>query len=320
MEKRIRLGKSDIMISPVVMGMWQAGKEMWAGIDDAQTIKSVRAAVDAGINAFDTAEMYGKGHSERILAAATAGIRDKVVLMTKVFSNHLRYEQVIDACHRSLKNLNTEVIDLYQIHWPAGSFGSRKVPIEETMAAMNDLKTQGKIRAVGVSNFSRTQIEEAARFGRIDSLQPPYSLLWRQVEADGLPYCAANDITVLAYSPMAQGILAGRFGADPVFEPGDHRRGHRLFSPDTYPQVLKAVEELRPIARRHGVSLAQLALAWVMSHPNTCAIAGARNPAQAVENAGAMKVELSASDLAEMEAVSRPVTERLDDNPVQWNF
>ncbi len=320
MQKALRLGTSDIMISPVVMGMWQAGKEMWAGIDDAEIKKSVRAAVDAGISAFDTAEMYGKGHSERILAAATAGIRDRVVLMTKVFSNHLQYDQVIAACHRSLKNLNTDVIDLYQIHWPAGSFGSRQVPIEETMRAMTDLKAQGKIRAVGVSNFSRAQLEEAARYGRIDSLQPPYSLLWRQAERDALPYCAANDITVLAYSPMAQGILAGRFGAAPTFEKGDHRRGHRLFQPDIYPQVLKAVEGLGPIARRRGVSLAQLALAWVLSHPDTCAIAGARSPAQAAENAGAMQVELSTSELAAMEALSRPVTDLLDDNPVQWDF
>lgn len=320
MLKMLRVGTSDIMISPVIMGMWQAGKEMWAGIDDAQTKKSVRAAVDAGINAFDTAEMYGKGHSERILAAASAGIRDKVVLMTKVFSNHLQYDQVVEACHRSLRNLNTDVIDLYQIHWPAGSFGSRKVPIEETMRAMNDLKAQGKIRAIGVSNFSRAQIEEAARYGRIDSLQPPYSLLWRQVEKDALPYCTANGITVLAYSPMAQGILAGRFGTEPTFEKGDHRQGHRLFKADIYPHVLSAVEGLRPIALRHGVSLAQLALAWVMSHRNTCAIAGARSPAQAAANAEAVKVDLSASDLAEMEAISRPVTERLDENPVQWNF
>jgi aryl-alcohol dehydrogenase-like predicted oxidoreductase len=308
------------MISPVVMGLWQAGKEMWTGIDDGEIRKSIRAAVDAGINAFDTAEMYGKGHSERTLAAATAGIRDKVVYMTKVFSNHLAYDQVISACDRSLANLKTDRIDLYQIHWPSGSFGSRKVPVEETMRAMNDLKTQGKIRAIGVSNFSRAQIEEAARFGSIDSLQPPYSLFWRQAESDALPYCAANGITALAYSPMAQGILAGRFGADPRFEKGDHRSSHRLFGPEIYPRVKQAVEQLRPIAQRRGITLAQLALAWVTSRPNTCAVAGARSPAQAVENAGAMKVALTKADLEEMDAISRTVTDRLDDNPVQWNF
>ena len=315
-----QLGTTDIRISPVVMGMWQAGKEMWAGIDDKETGRAVRAAFDAGINAFDTAEMYGKGHSERMLAAATADIRPKVVYMTKVFSNHLQYDQVIAACNRSLKNLKTDYIDLYQVHWPSGSWGGRKVPVEETMRALNDLKSQGKIRAVGVSNFSRAEIEEAARFGRIDSLQPPYSLFWRQVEKDALPYCAENGVTVLAYSSMAQGILAGRFGAEPRFAEGDHRKGHRLFQTDLYPQVLQAVERLKPVAQRNGITLSQLALAWVVSHPGVCAIAGARSAAQAAENAGAMKVSLSASGLAEMDAIGRTVTDRLDDNPVQWKF
>ena len=315
-----QLGTTGIRVSPVVMGMWQAGKEMWAGIDDKETGRAVRAAFDAGINAFDTAEMYGNGHSERMLAAATADIRAQVVYMTKVFSNHLQYDQVVAACNRSLKNLKTDYIDLYQVHWPSGSWGGRKVPVEETMRALNDLKSQGKIRAVGVSNFSRAELEEAARFGRIESLQPPYSLLWRQVEKDALPYCTANGLTVLAYSSMAQGILAGRFGDELRFADGDHRKGHRLFQPDIYDRVLKAVESLKPIAQRNGITLAQLALAWVIARPGICAIAGARNAAQAAENAVAMKTTLSASDLAEMETISRTVTDRLDDNPVQWKF
>ena len=320
MDPRRQIGTTDIRISPIVMGMWQTGKEMWAGIDDQETRRALRAAFDAGINAFDTAEAYGKGHSERMLAAATADIRSKVVYMTKVFSNHLQYDQVIAACNRSLKNLKTDYIDLYQIHWPSGTWGSRSVPIEETLRALNDLKSQGKIRAIGVSNFSRDQLEEAARFGRIDSLQPPYSLLWRHVEKDALPYCRANGITVLAYSSMAQGILAGRFGAQPRFEEGDHRTKHRLFQPEVYPRVQKAVEDLKPIAQRNGITLAQLALAWVISHPNTCAIAGARNAAQAGENARAARLVLSEADLSAMDAIGRSVSDLLDDNPVQWNF
>jgi myo-inositol catabolism protein IolS len=318
METSRQLGATDIRISPIVMGMWQAGKQMWSGIDDTEIQQAVRAAFQEGINAFDTAEMYGMGHSERMLAAATADIRPHVIYMTKVFSNHLAYDQVLAACHRSLKNLKTDYIDIYQIHWPAGSWGSRKVQIEETMRALNDLKSQGKIRAIGVSNFSAAELKEAASYSRIDSLQPPYSLFWRQVEKDALPYCRENSITVLAYSPMAQGILAGRFGAEPHFEKGDHRRGHRLFQPPMYGSVQKAVEDLLPIAQRNGISLAQLALAWVISRANTCAIAGARNAGQAVENARAMKAVLSAADLAEIEAVGRTVTDRLDDNPVQW--
>jgi aryl-alcohol dehydrogenase-like predicted oxidoreductase len=302
------------------MGMWQTGKDMWAGIDDRETRRALRAAFDAGINAFDTAEAYGRGHSERMLAAATADIRSKVVYMTKVFSNHLRYDQVMAACNRSLKNLKTDYIDLYQIHWPSGTWGSRSVSIEETLRALNDLKSQGKIRAIGVSNFSRAQLEGAACFGTIDSLQPPYSLLWRHAERDTLPYCWENGITVLAYSPMAQGILAGRFGARPRFEEGDHRAKHRLFRSEIYPKVQKAVEDLKPIAQRNGITLAQLALAWVISHPDTCAIAGARNAAQAAENARAAQLVLPEADLVAMETISRSVTELLDDNPVQWNF
>jgi len=313
-----RLGTSDIQISPIVMGMWQAGKEMWAGIDDTEIRRAVHAAVEAGINAFDTAEMYGKGHSERMLAAATADIRDKVVVMTKVFSNHLQYDQVIAACNRSLKNLNTDRIDLYQIHWPSGSWGSRPVAIEETMRALNDLKAQGKIRAIGVSNFSRAQLEEAAGFGRIDSFQPPYSLFWRHVEKEAMSYCQANNVTILAYSPMAQGILTGKFGPQHRFEKGDHRAGHRLFQPDMRARVQQALERLRPIAERQGVTLGQLALAWVISHPGTCAIAGARSAAQAAENAHAGDIVLPPEVLAEMDAISRTVTDHLDGNPVQW--
>ena len=194
------IGTSGIKISSIIMGTWQAGKEMWVGIDDTESIKAIKAAYDAGITTFDTAEVYGDGHSEKIVGNALQNVRDKVVIATKVFSNHLRYQQVIDACHQSLKNLNTDYIDLYQIHWPPGSFGAKHVPLEETMGALTDLKAQDKIRAIGVSNFSKSQMETAAKYGKIDSLQPPYSLFWRQVETDALPYCLENNITLLAYS------------------------------------------------------------------------------------------------------------------------
>jgi aryl-alcohol dehydrogenase-like predicted oxidoreductase len=314
------LGKSGIRVSPVVMGMWQAGKEMWSGIDDKEIRRALRSALDNGINAFDTAEAYGKGHSERMLAAALGDVRGRVVYMTKVFPNHLQYDQVIAACNRSLKNLKTDAIDLYQIHWPSGTWGSRKVPIEETLRALNELKAQGKIRAIGVSNFTAAEIEEAAQFGAIETLQPPYSLFWRAIEREELPYCAAHGMTVLAYSPMAQGILAGRFPAQPAFDKDDHRSRHRLFQPEIYPRVHRAVEALRPIAERNGLTPAQLALAWVISHPNVCAIAGARNAAQAADNARAAQATLSAGDLAEMDAIGRTVTDGLGDSRMQWNF
>lgn len=315
-----QLGRSGISISAVIMGTWQAGKAMWVGIEDAQSEAAVRAALDAGITTFDTAEAYGNGHSERILGKALAAVRDQVVLASKVFANHLKYDQVIQACNRSLKNLGTDTLDLYQIHWPAGSFGSARVPVAETMGALNDLKTAGKIRAIGVSNFSAAQIEEAARYGRIDSLQPPYSLFWRHLEADAMAYCQANAVTILAYSPMAQGLLTGKFGPDHQFEKGDHRAKSKLFKPENFQKVQAALTALRPVAARKGVSLGQLALAWVLSHPNTCAIAGARGAEQIRESAAAADVTLSAADLAEMDHISRMVTEGLDSDPVLWNF
>ena len=314
------LGTSEVKISPIIMGTWQAGKEMWVGINDSETSKALRTAVEAGITTIDTAEYYGHGHSERLIGEALADVRDQVVYATKVFPNHLKYDQVMEACHSSLKNLRTDYLDLYQIHWPAGSWGTEDVPIEETMGALNNLKEQGKIRAIGVSNFSRVQLEEATDYGRIDSLQPPYSLFWRQVEEDGLPYCLANDITILAYSSMAQGLLTGKFGPDHKFPKGDHRSKNKLFKPENYERVQLALERLRPIAKRNGISMGQLALAWLIAQPGTCAIAGARNAEQVRQNAKAGEIILTPTDLEEIDLIGRSVTDHLGDDPVMWEF
>jgi len=313
------LGTSGIKISSIIMGTWQAGKDMWVGIDDTESTQAIKAAYDAGITTFDTAEVYGNGHSEKIVGNALQNVRDRVVIATKVFSNHLQYKQVMDACHGSLKNLNTDYIDLYQIHWPPGSFGTKKVSLEETMRAMTDLKTQGKIRAIGVSNFSRSQLEDAATYGKIHSLQPPYSLFWRKVETNALPYCLKNNITVLAYSSMAQGLLTGKFGPDHKFAKGDHRFRNKLFQPENYERVQRALEKLRPIAKANNITMGQLALAWVISQTGICAIAGARNAEQATQNAAAANVCLSEEDLAAVNEIGKTVTDPLDDDPIMWN-
>jgi aryl-alcohol dehydrogenase-like predicted oxidoreductase len=318
--KQRKLGASGIQISSIIMGLWQAGKEMWVGIDDTETTRAIRAAYEAGITTFDTAEVYGKGHSEKILASAISAVRDKVIYATKVFANHLKYDQVMDACDRSLKNLQTDYIDLYQIHWPSGSFGLDAVPIAETMSALNALKKQGKIRSIGVSNFSRLQLQEAFEYGRVDSIQPPYSLFWRQVEKDIVPYCIENNITILAYSPMAQGFLTGKFGPEHIFEKGDVRAKNKLFQPEMYARVQAALSRLLPIAKRNKITLGQLALGWVISHARTCAIAGARNADQTAENAAAGAITLSEQDLADINRIGRGVTDFLDENPVMWNF
>lgn len=314
------LGKSDIQITPILMGTWQAGKKMWTGIEDEESIKAIRAAYEAGITTIDTAEVYGNGHSEQIVAKAVGDVRDKLVYASKVFANHLKHDEVIAACDRSLQNLNTDYIDLYQIHWPSGSFNTEVVPIEETMNALNQLKEEGKIRAIGVSNFSRTQLEEASQYGRVESLQPPYSLFWRKVERDAAPYCIENNISILAYSSLAQGLLTGKFASDHQFAKGDHRADNTLFKGENYQRAQTALQQLKPIADRHNCTLAQLSLAWLIAQPQTNAIAGARHAIQVKDNAKAAEVSLSEADLREIDRIGRQVTDYLDDNPVMWDW
>ncbi|WP_017301406.1 aldo/keto reductase [Nodosilinea nodulosa] len=315
-----KLGKTDIEITPLIFGTWQAGKSGWVGVEDEAVIQAMQAALDAGITTFDTAEVYGNGYSEELVGKALGNRRDRVILATKVFPNHLKHDQVIEACENSLRRMQTDVIDLYQIHWPSGAFKSEIVPIAETMGALNQLKDQGKIRAIGVSNFSKAQIEEAMEYGRIDSLQPPYSLFWRGVETELRPYCVENELTILAYSSLAQGLLTGKFGPDHEFPKEDVRSKNKLFQPPLYGKAQAALEQLRPIARRYHTTLGNLALAWLMAQPQTTAIVGARNGEQAKENAQAAAVSLSADDLAEIDAISRTVTDHLPSDPVMWNF
>ncbi len=315
------LGTSSVQITPILMGTWQAGKRMWVGIEDKDTIAAIRAAFEAGITTIDTAEVYGEGHSERIIAEAMTGVpREQIVYATKVFANHLQHDQVLQACETSLKNLQTDYIDLYQIHWPSGAFNSAIVPIEETMGALNHLKQAGKIRAIGVSNFSLAQLEEAAQYGRIDSLQPPYSLFWRQVEKETIPYCMEQQISIIAYSPLAQGLLTGKFERGHQFDPADNRAKNKLFKGESYDRAQQALDKLRPIAERHHTTLGNLALSWLIAQPQANAIVGARNTEQAVQNAKAAEVELSPADLAEIDAIGRTVTDHFDDNPLMWEW
>ena len=319
MQKRY-LGQTNIEITPLLVGTWQAGKRMWAGIEDEESIKAIRAAFEAGITTVDTAEIYGEGHSESIVAQALADVREQVIYATKVFATHLKYEEVIAACDLSLKNLQTDYIDIYQIHWPSGSWNTEIVPISETMAALNYLKAQGKIRAIGVSNFSRSQLEEAGQYARIESIQPPYSLFWRSVEKEIMPYCIENNISILAYSPLAQGLLTGKFRNGYQLAAEDHRIKNKLFHGENFQRVQAALNQLEPIADRYHCSLAQLSLAWLIKQPQTNAIAGVRNAAQAVNNAQAMTINLTPEDLKLIDNIGKQVTDFLDDNPVLWDF
>ena len=318
----LQLRHSALTLSRIICGGWQAGRDLWVGIDDDQSIAAFQAALDAGITTFDTAEDYGGGHSERILARALGHRRDEIVIATKVSWDHLRRDQIVEACERSLRNLGTDVIDLYQIHWPAGTFGSERVPLEESMEALGRLRDAGKIRAIGCSNFDPTQLRQACALGPVDTLQPPYSLLWRHAERELLPLCRARGVAVLAYSPLAQGLLTGKLGPHLELAEGDNRKDNRLFQPPLRDRAHAMVEAMRPLAAARGITLAQLALAWVAGQPATAAIAGARTPAQSREIAVAGDVILEPELRSRLDELGASLGLDLaqNDTPVMWTW
>ena len=310
-----RLGRSELEVSAVILGCWIHGKSGWHDVEDEESVAAIREAIELGVNTLDTAEWYGGGHSEQVIARAVEGMhRAELIIATKVAPTHLQRAQLFEACERSLKNLNTDYIDLYQIHWP-----NEKVPIEETMGALSELREQGKIRVIGVSNFDERQMAGVLEHGRIESLQPPYSLFWRHTEKRILPFCREHEIGVIAYSPLAQGLLTGKFGPKLDLPEDDIRHKNELFKGETYPVALQAVEEVRPIAEKHGRTLGQVAINWVLCQPGlTAAIVGARNPQQARENVGGAGWRLDEGDLAKLDALGNRVMAKLDESPVMW--
>ncbi len=320
-----QLGSSGINVSAVGLGTWAIGGWMWGGADDEKAVAAIQAALDHGINLIDTAPIYGFGRSEEIVGRAIRDRRDKVVLATKCgmiwdreegeFYFHtneegvtfrpsekkvykcLRPESIRNEVEQSLKRLQTTYIDLYQTHWQEST-----TPIADTMATLVKLKEEGKIRAIGVSNAS---LEQMKAYGAIDSDQEKYSMMDRGMEQDGrLDFCRRQNIGVLAYSPLANGLLTGRIQPDRQFGSGDLRKGNRRFSPVNIERVNGLLEQLRPMAERHGASIAQLVIAWTYAQPGlTCVLCGARDPRQAVENAEAGRIELSADEAAEMSRI-----------------
>ncbi len=315
------IGKSDLKASKIILGTWQAGRDMWADISDQDTMRAIRGCLDLGINTIDTAIIYGSGHSEQIIGQALNGVaRDSYYLATKVFADKLQYQQVLAECDKSLRNLKTEYIDLYQIHWPSGAFGSEIVPIEETMEALNELKDTGKIKHIGVSNFSKTQIEEALKYGEIVSNQPPYSLIWRPYDKETNPYCRKHNIAILSYSPLAQGILTGKFTRDHVFKPGDHRSRNKFMEPENFSLVEEVLIGLQSYADKYKTTLGDIALNWLISQPNTFAIVGARNLAQVEQNVKCCDFTLTTAELNEIDRLSEIVTKRMDQTGNLWHW
>lgn len=289
-------------------GGWNFG---WGPQDDAASIDAIRAGLDAGINWIDTAAIYGHGHAETIVSRAVEGRRDEVIIATKcgrvwegdsrVIGKSLRRDSIVAEVDASLRRLRIDVIDLYQIHWPEPD-----EQVEEGWTTVRDLVALGKVRFGGVCNFGLPQLRRAQAIHPITSVQPPYSMLRRDIEAEIVPWCAAHDVGILAYSPMQAGLLTGTFTADraAALAADDWRSRSPLFQEPQLAINLRLVDGLRPIASRLGITVAQLALAWVLRLPEmTSAIAGARSARQIQETVSAGDVSLGADVIAEVEAL-----------------
>lgn len=318
-----KLGNSSLMVSPIGLGLWGiVGGDYWGAQDETDTINTVRAALDAGINFFDTAEGYGDGYSEAMLGRALKGRRGEAIIASKVSAKNLAPDAIRAACEGSLKRLGTDCIDLYQVHWP-----SRSAPFEDTMATLLDLKDAGKIRVIGVSNFGKLDMPDMLQCGRYDANQLPYSLLWRAIEFDIQPQCVEHNIGILPYSPLNQALLTGRYrNADEMpysrtrtrhFR-GD-RRDSRHSTPGFEAETFAAVDAIREICADIGQEMAHVALAWLL-HKTAVAsvVAGARNPQQIASNAVAGRLALSAETMQRLDQATDDLKLKLGSDPDMW--
>jgi len=293
-----QLGNDGPQVSKICLGAWPLGGGM-GEIPDEQAVATIHASIEAGANFIDTAEGYRT--SEGVLGKALntfAGSRDDVFLATKLTGDHSQ-DHMTTAIENSLRSIGTDYIDLYQLHGPRP-----ETPIEETMGNLERLRDQGKIRFIGVSNFSGDQHREVAKFGTIHSSQPRYNMLYRQPEEDILPACLELGIGVIPHSPLAKAMLTGKYRPGHVFPPDDERLNKPEFRDEVFVPAMRVVEKLLEWAQDHGREGAQLAIAWTLAHPAvTSCIVGAKTPEQAVYNAEAGDWKLSESDMSEIAAI-----------------
>ena len=310
MEHR-KLGKTDLNVSVVGIGAWAIGGQIedWGPVDDNESIAAIREGIEQGINFVDTAPGYGYGHSEEVVGRAIAGLRDRLVIATKCgltwrerrgkLERNLRPESVRRECEASLRRLRIETIDLYQIHYP-----DTQTPLAQTMQALEALREEGKIRFIGVSNFSVDQLAEARRHAAVVSVQPELSLLQRSAADDLLPYCCEYGIGVVTYESLARGLLTGKFDASSTFT--DMRAGDPRFTGEAFRRNLRRVDEVKAIAARLGRTPAQVALRYVIQQPGvTSAVAGMKRASQVRDNAGAGEFELTPELMEELDRIAR---------------
>jgi aryl-alcohol dehydrogenase-like predicted oxidoreductase len=302
---------TSLKVSPVAIGTWAIGGWMWGGTDEAESIATIRSAFEHGINIVDTAPVYGFGRSEEIVgkALAESRLRSEVLIATKAglqwdggrVSRNASQARLMREIEDSLRRLRTDYIDIYQVHWP-----DPLVTIEETAEAMLTLLEQGKIRAIGVSNFSVLQMERFRRVAPLHVLQPPYNLFERDIETDLLPYCRKNKIATLGYGALCRGLLSGRMHADTVFDGDDLRRSDPKFREPRFAQYLAAVEKLDRLAReRFGKRVIHLAVRWMLDQGISTALWGARHPGQLRPVDEVAGWSLDASARAEIDRILR---------------
>ncbi|MCE9565662.1 MAG: aldo/keto reductase [Planctomycetes bacterium] len=304
-----KLGNSDLHITRIGFGAWAIGGGGWAfgwgAQDDTDSVATIREAIDLGINWIDTAAVYGLGHSEEVVAKALEGVAKRPYVFTKCariwdekrqIGKSLKADSIRRECEASLKRLKIDVIDLYQIHWPEPD-----EDIEEGWQAVQKLKEEGKIRWAGVSNFSAEQMSRVSKYGPITSLQPPYSMVRPEVEESILPHCLENNIGVIAYSPMASGLLTGAMTRERIAAmPADdwRKEKNKHYQEPLLTRNLNLVELLRSIGAKHGRTPGETAIAWVLRHPAvTAAIVGARKPGQLKELVGAADWQLTPDEV-----------------------
>jgi aryl-alcohol dehydrogenase-like predicted oxidoreductase len=280
----VDIPRTELRVSRVALGTWAIGGWMWGGTDETKSIATIRAAVEHGINVIDTAPVYGFGRSEEIVGKAIAHARSNVIIATKVglewqdgkVSRNASRARIMREIEDSLRRLQTDYIDVYQVHWP-----DPLVTIEETAEAMHTLYNQGKIRAIGVSNFSVDQIAQFRRVAPLHVLQPPYNLFERDIEADLLPYCRENKIATFGYGALCRGLLSGRMRAETAFSGDDLRRSDPKFVMPRFAQYLSAVQKLDQLAQQgFGKRVIHLAVRWMLDQGITTALWGARHPNQ----------------------------------------
>jgi aryl-alcohol dehydrogenase-like predicted oxidoreductase len=311
----VKFGKTGMAITPIGFGAWAIGGGGWAAAwgpqDDDEAVGAIRRAVELGVNWVDTAAVYGLGHSEELVAQALKSVpeSERPYVFTKCslvwdgggdISNVLEKNSVKRECEESLRRLQTDVIDLYQIHWPRPD-----EYIEEGWEAMAELKDEGKVRHIGVSNFDVSQMERIGEIAPVETLQPPYNMLNRGVEEEILPYCGENDIGVIVYSPMRSGLLTGKMTPERVanLPSDDWRRNAQDFQEPRLSRNLELVELLEEIGADHGLSPGEVAIAWTLRYPAvTAAIVGGRRPDQVDGIIGAAELRLSKDELDRLES------------------